>query len=434
MKNQTPLHQEKLSKELREHTAGSGMNSARMSMKPTVMRLDLQTPAEVERCLASIPVDPAYRVPLISKCLFTTILIKNIDNRASNILKQEMLRVGGEACVSRNVSEFKQGQSDLLCAATDRQYEDVLRKLALQPYGLKNLCDEIKKVLSPSPAGMLRCKTHRLDYARQPVIMGILNITPDSFHDGGMFLDQSKAIDRGMHMAEEGAAIIDVGGESTRPGADYIDEDEEKKRIIPVIEALAKNNILVSVDTRKSSVARAALNCGASIVNDVSALRDDSAMAALIAETKAGVVLMHMRGPSRTMQVSPFYQDVTGEVFSFFRERIDAACSAGIDSASIIIDPGIGFGKTLEHNSALIRHLRSLQSLMIPIMLGASRKSMIEKALKTSNDKSIPTTARLPGSLALAVVGLVQGARFFRVHDVSETKQALTVAAAVWSS
>lgn len=253
--------------------------------------------------------------------------------------------------------------------------------------------------------------------------MGVVNVTPDSFSDGGLFLDPEAAIAHGRELVVMGAEILDVGGESTRPGAEPVGVEEELRRVVPVIEGL--KDARVSVDTSKAPVAAAALDAGAEIVNDVTALRGDPEMAALCAERGAAVVLMHMLGEPRTMQEDPRYEDVVDDVKAFLVERMEAAVAAGIDEERVWLDPGIGFGKTAAHNMELLRRLGELRELGRLLVVGTSRKSFIGKV-----DGS-PADQRLGGTIASSVLAAAEGADVLRVHDVAELRQALTVAAAI---
>jgi dihydropteroate synthase len=256
-------------------------------------------------------------------------------------------------------------------------------------------------------------------------LMGVVNVTPDSFSDGGLYLDAEAAIEHGRELVEQGAEILDVGGESTRPGAEPVSEEEELRRVEPVVAGLAGADAQISVDTSKAAVAVAALDAGAAIVNDVTALRGDSEMAGLCAERGAGVVLMHMRGDPRTMQDEPRYEDVVDEVKGFLVERVEAALAAGIVAERIWLDPGIGFGKTAAHNLELLRRLGELEELGRPLVVGTSRKSFIGRA-----DGS-PVDDRLGGTIASSVLAAAEGAEVLRVHDVAEIRQALVLADAV---
>ncbi|MEP7275356.1 MAG: dihydropteroate synthase [Betaproteobacteria bacterium] len=268
----------------------------------------------------------------------------------------------------------------------------------------------------------LRCGSHRIDLTK-PCVMGIVNVTPDSFSDGGRFRDAAAAIAHARALRDEGAAIIDVGGESTRPGAAEVPEELERDRVLPVIEALARDGALVSVDTMKPGVMRAAIAAGAAMVNDVGALRAPGAIEA-VADSGAAVCLMHMQGEPRSMQADPRYADVVAEVGAFLRERAHACEAAGIAPDRIAVDPGFGFGKTVAHNLRLLRELRTLVELGYPVVAGLSRKSTL--GALTGRDSA----ERLPASVAAALAAVAHGASIVRVHDVRATVDAL----AVWTA
>jgi dihydropteroate synthase len=255
-------------------------------------------------------------------------------------------------------------------------------------------------------------------------VMGVVNVTPDSFSDGGRYLDARAAIDHGLGLLAEGADLLDVGGESTRPGAEPVTADEEIARVEPVVAALAADGARVSIDTTKAAVARAALAAGATYVNDVSALRFDAELAGVVADAGVDCCLMHMRGDPRTMQDDPRYDDVVSDVKAHLEERLAFAASSGIAEERVHLDPGIGFGKTLEHNLELLRRLGEIVALGRPVVVGTSRKSFLGKL--TGRDVG----ERVPGTIATNVLALERGARIFRVHDVQPTRDALTVAAA----
>ena len=259
-----------------------------------------------------------------------------------------------------------------------------------------------------------------------PVIMGILNVTPDSFSDGGNYNDPSLAVARALQMLDQGAAIIDVGGESTRPGSLPVSVEEEISRTVPVISALAEqSNAIISIDTQKSVVAQAAIDAGAHIVNDVSAGRTDSEMFETVRDSQAGYILMHMQGKPETMQVAPVYNGVLEEVAAFLLERVESAIQTGIDLQRLIVDPGIGFGKSLEDNLTLMANLHRFNTRGRPLLLGASRKSFIGMIDDSQPDQ------RLGGSLAAVISAFVRGVRIFRVHDISETRQVLDIFSAI---
>lgn len=269
----------------------------------------------------------------------------------------------------------------------------------------------------------LLCGKTRLDLTH-PVVMGVVNVTPDSFSDGGKFLERSKAVDHARKLIEEGAAILDIGGESTRPGADLVSVEEELRRVVPVVEALAGTGAVISVDTSKPEVMRAAAAAGAGLINDVRALAMPGALQA-VAESGCAVCLMHMQGDPRTMQAAPSYGDVVTEVKAFLMQRAQSCRAAGIPAERISIDPGFGFGKTLEHNAALLRGLNAFGDTGMPLVVGLSRKSMLGKILGR------PAGERLYGSLALAVMAAMKGAHIVRAHDVAATVDALKTVSAI---
>ena len=283
--------------------------------------------------------------------------------------------------------------------------------------------------LSPAPAGERRTLATRhgqLDFTHRTLVMGILNLTPDSFYAGSRRPDPAQAVVDGIAMVAGGAEIIDVGGESTRPGAQPVSEEEELGRVLPVVRGLRREiGAPISIDTYKSNIARAALEAGADIVNDISALRFDPAMVSLIATEKVPVVLMHMQGTPRTMQHEPHYDDVTREVRDFLAAQLYEAMDGGVAPESIILDPGIGFGKTIEHNLQLLRGLPAVAALGQPLLVGVSRKAFIGRILGLEADH------RLEGSLAAAVAAVSAGANIVRVHDVAETCKAIRVADAI---
>lgn len=262
-----------------------------------------------------------------------------------------------------------------------------------------------------------------IDLSRHSIIMGVLNVTPDSFSDGGQFSTTEKAIEHGAHMAAEGAQIIDVGGESTRPGAESVSADEELSRVLPVIVKLReKVSVFISIDTTKAVVARGALEAGASIINDVTGGRGDPEMMKLAAEKKAGFIIMHMQGSPRTMQTNPHYDDVVGEVADFFRQQYARALECGIDSMAIAFDPGIGFGKTVEHNLELLSNLPRLRVHDRPIAVGVSRKSSLGQMIGSAE-----MSDRLAPTIAFTALLRERGANVLRVHDVKENVAALRV-------
>lgn len=264
------------------------------------------------------------------------------------------------------------------------------------------------------------------ELGKRTLLMGVLNVTPDSFSDGGLYLEQERAIAHALEMVDEGADIIDVGGESTHPGAAPVTAEEELRRVIPVIEVIRREStVLISIDSYKAQVAQAALEAGAGMVNDISALRFDEAMLDVLVKYDVPVVLMHMQGEPRTMQENPQYVDVVSDIINFLQERMEAAAAAGISEERLIIDPGIGFGKLLQHNLEILRRLGELRSLGRPLLIGPSRKSFIGQLT------GAPADGRLSGTIASTVLGIIKGADLVRVHDVGEVKRAIKVADAI---
>jgi dihydropteroate synthase len=267
---------------------------------------------------------------------------------------------------------------------------------------------------------MLQLNNHAFDLKR-PLLMGILNITPDSFSDGGKYLTLNEALKRAHEMIEEGVDIIDIGGESTRPGSEPVSLDEELKRITPIIEALKKDSdIAISVDTYKPQVMKEVIDMDVAMINDVYALRQPGAID-VVKTSKVGICLMHMQGTPQTMQINPQYINVVSEVKSFLEARANDLVNEGMDKSRIILDPGFGFGKTFEHNIELLQHLESFKSLKLPLLIGLSRKSFIRKILNGEHDD------HLSGSIAAAIFSVIKGAKILRVHDIKETKSALNI-------
>jgi len=271
-----------------------------------------------------------------------------------------------------------------------------------------------------------QAKDRLIEFHDRPLIMGVVNVTPDSFFDGGRYFDTDAAVAHAVRLVEEGADLLDIGAESTRPGADVVNEEEERRRAIPVVTAVAKAvTVPISIDTSKASVARAALDAGAVLVNDVTALRGDPAMVDVVAQTGAGIVLMHMNGTPRSMQQAPHYDDVVGEISEFFEERIHFAMSHGIVQRQIILDPGIGFGKLLKHNLVLLAQLRRFTLFECPVLVGVSQKGFLGQLLDR------PVQERQWGTAAAVAMAVDRGAGILRVHDVRAMKDVVQVATAI---
>ncbi|MCM8779055.1 MAG: dihydropteroate synthase [Candidatus Omnitrophica bacterium] len=374
-------------------------------------------------------VDKSGQRIMSGKGIFYALQIEGLEALLGNVLKQEMLSLGGEVVLPREVITGKLKKSDCILLGTLSHYRRLIDKLKLQPWGLKKLGEEINTALEniQRKAWKIQAGDYLLDLGKRTYLMGILNVTPDSFSDGGKFYNKpGEALSHALRMEEEGADIIDIGGESTRPGARPVSEDEELRRVIPVIKILNKRlKIPISIDTRKARVAKEAIEAGASMVNDVSGLRYDPEMKKVLAKYSLPVVIMHMKGTPETMQKKPEYKNLISEIIDYFKKSIKLAKDAGIREGEIIIDPGIGFGKTVEHNLIILKNLYQFKILGYPILVGTSRKSFIGKVLNLDVDK------RLPGTIASCVLAILNGANLLRVHDIKEVKQAVKLIEAI---
>ena len=375
---------------------------------------------ELKLLLEAAGADAAGAATMHRKAAVRVIRVDELRAPAANILKQEMLALGGECSNHREVILGREGPCTVHLIGHEGILRQLPRKLARQPFGLRRLADEVIALLDRGRPKQLPHASGILELGERPLIMGILNVTPDSFSDGGEAVDPGLAVEKGLKMIAQGADIIDIGGESTRPGAEAVPVQSEQNRTLPVIRELSRQSDRpFSIDTRKSEVAAAALEAGASLVNDVSALGDEG-MAEAVRESGAALVLMHMLGTPATMQQKPEYEDPVDEIYRWMESRLDLAEERGLDRDRLVLDPGIGFGKRVSDNTALIRRVDELHSLGRPLLLGASRKSFLG-ALMDEDDP----TRRLEGSLAAAARAAEAGVQILRVHDVAETKRFL---------
>jgi len=392
--------------------------------------LQISSPAEAARCLKEIGVDPYGIEAMVPKMSGINIRLDNLKPAVANIIKQEMLSLGGDAAVSRGTIDCTVRRTDVVLMGTEKQIARLIEKISHQPLGLRKLASAIEELLSNLRKNTFVLKTPRrkITIAGRTLIMGIINMTPDSFSDGGRFRSIDDAADYGIRLEEEGADILDIGGESTRPGSERVSRKEEIRRVIPVLENLVRRiRIPVSVDTMKAEVARAAIDSGAEIINDISAMRFDRKMTGVMAECKVPVILMHMRGTPRTMQEGDLtYDSLMGEIVRFLEERIEKAVDGGVTRGNIIVDPGVGFGKKAEDNLRVIRHLRELKTLGQPVALGPSRKAFIGKATGVK----IPAE-RIEGTAAAVTAAVMNGANILRVHDVGFMKRVSAMADAL---
>jgi dihydropteroate synthase len=353
--------------------------------------------------------------------------VEGIDPRTANLLKQEMLSLGGDAAFDRRGLDCSTKWTDAILMGTPKQFEKLSPKLDQYP-NLHSLTQSLRETLKnvAKTHYTLRCRKKTFTLGKQTLLMGVLNITPDSFSDGGLFYDREKAVSHGLKLVEEGADILDIGGESTRPGSHPLELAEELRRVIPVIESLAKKvDVPISIDTYKSNVAQKAIEAGAEIINDISGLHFDQNLAKVAAKEDTPLVLMHIRGIPETMQKDIHYDSLLSEILQCLKESIYRAESSGLDPEQIIIDPGIGFGKTVEGNLQIIKNLSEFRILGKPILLGTSRKSFIGKILNAD------TGDRLEGTLASLAIGILNGAHMVRCHDVLQAKKTMTIVDAI---
>ena len=384
---------------------------------------------EAKKELGAIGCDIKGIELMAPKAVSRVVKIKGVKPAAANIIKQEMLSLGGEAAVAHGVVNHSVESTDVLVIGTLKQLGQLTNKLKQHQFGLPQIAQETDLMLrncasSPKP---IKIGKKTLAFGDRTYIMGVLNVTPDSFSDGGEFSNLAAAVEHGKQMLADGADIIDIGGESTRPGALPVSVEEEKKRVLPVIEKLAKESTaLISIDTTKAEVAKAALSAGALMVNDISGFRFDPKMPKVLAGFKVPVCLMHIKGKPGDMQQNPRYTDLMHEVINYLSEGLEIAKKAGILHEQIIIDPGIGFGKTVEHNLEILKRLKELKVLGCPVLVGPSRKSLIGRVL------NLPVKERLAGTAAAVAVAVMNGADIVRVHDVMEMARVVKMTKAIW--
>ncbi len=364
---------------------------------------------QVREAITRVGADPAGVKVMSPKGVHRVLMAEGLNPRAANILKQEMLSLGAEAAVHREVVTHRVETTGVVMMASLRQYHRLVPKLKAQPFGLAKLAEEIRQVLQalePAALRVLHCRGRELILGERTLVMGILNVTPDSFSDGGKYDQVDVAIRHALRMVEEGADIIDVGAESTRPTATPVPAEEEMHRLFPVLERLVPEvPVPVSVDTYKAVVAEGALARGAHIINDVWGLKADSAVAEVCARYQAPLILMHN-------QQGTHYQDLLGDILRSLRCSIATAEQAGVSREMLVIDPGIGFGKTVQQNLTVMARLGEFRSLGLPILLGTSRKSMIGHTL------NLPVDQRVEGTAATVALGIAKGVDIVRVHDV----------------
>jgi dihydropteroate synthase len=402
--------------------------------------LDIHDSSEIAAEMRRVGAEPGGIARMLPKARHYLVKLEQVRVPLGHILKESFLSAGGEAVVSRDVITSKATHTDVILIGSHKHFRAVADALRAQKFGAIKLAAEIWAAIDAFDSHPLalpddvrassRVRVMFDEMSRRALVMGILNVTPDSFSDGGQFLNHAVAAERAMRMAEEGADIIDIGGESTRPGSDPVPADEELSRIVPVIKNIrGQSDVLISVDTYKAAVARSAIEAGADIVNDVSAMSFDADMRATVAELGVPAILMHTKGAPKSMQTDPEYKDVLAEVTGELRKRLEECVEAGIDRRLMMIDPGFGFGKTSDHNLTILRRLREFKSLGRPILMGTSRKSTIGAVLG-----GLPADERMEGTAATVAISVMNGANMVRVHDVKEMARVVRMTNATMSA
>jgi len=390
--------------------------------------LKLSNKNDLQQELTKIGVDKAAWDIFSAKLDNLVVKLENLPTGLGNILKQTALALGADCALHRNIITGKKRFSDALLFANLRQLQRIGERLSYQPFGGKKLGEKILALVKKYFQKNLNIKIRNkiFDFNKRTYLMGILNITPDSFSDGGRYFDTDAAISRSEAIESEGADLIDLGAESTRPGSKPITPKGELKRLIPVLKVIRKKlKIPISVDTYKSEVAAVVLQEGADMINDISGLNFDKKMGEVIAKFDVPCIMMHIKGTPKNMQKNPQYEDTMAEIYDYLELSLNKAKAAGIDVKKTIVDPGIGFGKKIEDNYTILRRLSELRGLGRPILVGPSRKSFIGLTL------NLPIGERLEGTVAASVIAIINGANFLRVHDIASVKRATAMTDAI---
>lgn len=400
--------------------------------------LDLRSDEDLASELRLIGVGDVGLHRMLHKVRCYALKLSGVGAPLAHVLKEVFLSTGGDVAVSREIMTYEIGRTDAILIGTRKHFSLATHSLLDETeLGGPEVAAEIDAAIAAYEAGPVTPGPDALPDSKarwmfeqmqnRTLVMGILNVTPDSFSDGGRFLDHGAAIERGLRMVEEGADIIDVGGESTRPGSEPVPAEDEIDRVVPVIRELAKRTDRpISIDTCKSLTAEVALDAGAGIINDISGMAFDQRMRTLAAERRCPVILMHIKGTPRDMQQNPTYEDVMGEVTEYLRQRMVDAVEAGVDERAMIVDPGIGFGKDVEHNITILRRLRELRSLGRPVLVGVSRKATIGHLLG-----GLPPEERVEGTAAAVALSIASGVSIVRVHDVKEMVRVAKISDAI---
>jgi dihydropteroate synthase len=397
--------------------ASTHLRSAETNAHP----LSIGSANDLKRHLGEIDMSEEEIEKISDMFLYCTVKLEAVDTRAANLMKTSIENLGGALAMRKDAHEFTVRQTDVLISGSRHTLRLLATRLKGEPFGLDGIAAEIASCISTG-ARIMSWGTRTLDFTRKTYVMGILNCTPDSFYPGSRAVTIKDALKAAREMIQAGVDIIDVGGESTRPGSDPVTLEEEVRRVIPVVQSLrAESDVMISVDTRKKDVAERALDAGADFINDISGLRHNEELARLVARRGVPVVLMHMRGTPKTMQRQPYYKNTISEILRDLQPSIAAALGAGIDPSMLIIDPGIGFGKRIQDNLRIIKELASLKSLNFPILIGLSRKGFIGEIL----DK--PVEKRLIGTITANTLAIINGANIIRVHDVGDAVEMVKI-------
>jgi dihydropteroate synthase len=387
-----------------------------------IRRRNFYSKYDIEQAALRLGCDLAGIKIMSSKAIFQTLEVQGVSIQGAIICKQEMMALGGEVILSREVMTLLPKTTTMLICGTEKQYKKLSQKLYQQPFGCKEMATKLTETIGHIDQKIgndeWNVRTTTLTFSK-PLIMGIANITPDSFSDGNMFLHKDAAIQHCKKMIKEGADILDLGAESSRPGSDPVSAEEELQRLLPVLQAILGDpsiSIPISIDTYKPEVARACLEAGAHMINDITGVQDPR-MQDIVAKYQCPVIMMHMQGKPKTMQNNPEYNDVVDDIIDFFEQQIRICGSKGI--TKIICDPGIGFGKTVQQNLQIINRLKEFKILGKPLLIGTSRKSFIGKTIGGEAQD------RLEGTVASNVIAAMHGCHIFRVHDVKACKRAL---------
>ena len=383
--------------------------------------IDIATAGDLARHLGEIDVASDDIEKVMDSFLHCAIKLEKVDTRGANIMKNHLETLGGGIAMSREAREFTARDTDVIISGSKRTLLLLSARLKGEPYGLDGVGAEIA-ACTATGTRVMSWGNRTLDFTHKTYVMGILNCTPDSFYPSSRSSTLKEAMKSARGMQKAGVDIVDVGGESSRPGAEPVALEEEIRRVIPVIQTLrAESDVIISIDTRKKEVAERALDAGADIVNDISALRHNDELARLVAHRKVPIVLMHMRGLPKTMQKNPSYRNTISEILRDLQPSIAAAIGAGIAQDMIIVDPGIGFGKRIQDNLRIIRELSSLKSLGFPILVGLSRKAFIGEILDR------PVEQRLIGTITANTLAILNGANIIRVHDVPDAVEMVKI-------